>query len=155
MVETVSERENCMTYAHTFKPPPPPPFIISGSVLISRECCLASVALGQAPDSKDTPLTGHRYRQITSRTALPLPPPVPSSSFVLTRGLMPADKPPDVSCNNTPALSQCPVSDSLGLGQTGATRGCSWCGCSWQLKPESLQNKQATRRPETPPPLNL
>lgn len=53
---------------------------------------------------------------------------------------MPADKHPDVSCNNTPALTQCPVSDSLGLSQTEATRGRSWCG--WLLAAKALQNKQ-------------
>ena len=88
MVETERERERererevrdfLRTHIHT-RSSLFPPFIISGSALISRECCLASVALGQAPGSEDTPLTGHRYRQITSR---PAPPPSPSSHLFL------------------------------------------------------------------------
>lgn len=71
---------------------------------------------------------------------------------------MPADKHPDVSCNNSPALTHCPVSDGLGLSQTGATRGpapgVSAPGSS-DHSPSKTNSFQATvrRRPEiTAPP---
>lgn len=95
-----------------------------------------------------------RHQQCTAIAKSPPapcpPPPLPVSSYVLTTGLMPSDKHPDVSCS-TAALTQCPVSDSLGLGQTEATHGRSWCSGSRQLKSSKANSFKATRHPETPP----
>lgn len=157
--ELERERENRVifthTHTHTFKPLPPIHHFWLSTNLQGVLPCLCSPGPGTRQWRHATNGALLSPNHLSPHAPRPL---LPISSYVLTRGLMPSDKHPDVSCS-TAALTQCPVSDSLGLGQTEATRGRSWCGCSRQLKSYKTNSFKATHHPETPPsnpsPLNL